>query len=1229
MRNDIIQWNVNGVRSRYAELQQLIYDEEPAILCLQETHLRPEHSLSIRGYRVHRHDHLAGVRANGGCAILVKNSIMSSAINIQSTIQNIVIRIHLPTIEFTIACVYLPPDLELTIRELQFFVDQLPAPFLLVGDFNASHHRWGSMNDNDRGHVIVEICTRLNLITLNTGAATHLSLAHGTYSMIDLSICSPVLSAHMEWSVMDDLHGSDHFPIRLRLSVSCPTESRWPNWVIKKADWTGFAESLSFNDNENDDVDLIIEHFCTNIIRAAELHVPRSSSTPRRVPVPWWTEGCRDAILARKRALRLFQRHPTEENFIQFKRFRAKARRTICEAKKVSWTKYVSSLKKNVPATTVWGKVRRIMGRRNSAIPGLVHNGNMITNHLDMAELLVTSFTHISSSVHYEPRFLRIKEAAERNDISFISDNTENYNTPFTLQELQSALDKSPDTSPGPDNIHNQMLRNLPPAGKIYLLSLYNRIWTEKSFPSQWHKAIVVPVQKPGKDPSLPNSYRPICLTSCVCKVMERMVSNRLMWFLESENLLSKIQCGFRKRRSTADHLVRLEGAIRDAFLKKEHLVAIFFDLEKAYDTTWRYGILRTIHNWGLRGSLPTFLANFLAERYFRVRIGTTLSSEHLQENGVPQGSVLSVLLFSIAINGIAANISPHVTPLLYVDDFSLYYSSRYLPSIGRQLQLAINTLSEWAICNGFKFSTAKTQCIHFVNSRGLHPHPELRLNGVELHYTDTAKFLGLIFDSKLSWEAHIRDLRRRCEKSLNILRILSGVHWGADRKTLLRIYRAVVRSKLDYGSFIYGSANKSKLKMLDPIHHQGLRLATGAFRTSRIESLYCESGEPSLYQRRNMLLCSYGVKLRAQPEHNTYKHFHSMALDFRYRRDPRRPRPAGVRFREGLSELDIRLPNIKVIEYPPTPPWIMNRPKFDLSLSQSLKNFTPNFIYRQRFYEILSQLPYNSIIYTDGSRVNDRVGCSFVVDGQVYKYKLSLYTSVFTAELYAIYRALLFLIRQPRGRFLICSDSLSAIQSLQSYYCDDSLIVQTQVLFHSLLSSGSDVGVVWVPGHVGIPGNETADAGARDAALNGTLVYWRERWQDVVTYIRNCIRRDWEEKWSAQAGNKLRPIKNTVREWDSSSRASRRDEVILTRLRIGHCRLTHGHLLSGEPPPECDTCHALLTVEHFLLHCRKYDLPRRQYAIRPTLRDALGNDFNCVNAVLRYLRNTELDKVI
>jgi potassium voltage-gated channel Eag-related subfamily H protein 8 len=137
------------------------------------------------------------------------------------------------------------------------------------------------------------------------------------------------------------------------------------------------------------------------------------------------------------------------------------------------------------------------------------------------------------------------------------------------MDELLSALKRTRDTSPGPDAIHNQMLRHLPSSALSFLLSMYNRICIEGSFPSRWGEAIVVHILKAGKDRSFSTSYRPICLTSCICKHMERMVNSRLVWLMESRGILSNIQCGFRRNRSSVDHLVSLEEQIRQAFFNK------------------------------------------------------------------------------------------------------------------------------------------------------------------------------------------------------------------------------------------------------------------------------------------------------------------------------------------------------------------------------------------------------------------------------------------------------------------------------------------------------------------------------------------------------------------------------------------------------------------------------------------------------------------------------------
>ena len=323
------------------------------------------------------------------------------------------------------------------------------------------------------------------------------------------------------------------------------------------------------------------------------------------------------------------------------------------------------------------------------------------------------------------------------------------------------------------------------------------------------------------------------------------MIYARLVWYLETNNLISPIQPGFLSERSTNDNLIRLETFIRDAFVKKEHVVTVFFELEKAYDTTWKYGILRDLHELGVKGRLANYLESFLAELSIQVRVGSTLSDMFRLSQGVPKGSILSTTLFNIKINSIMNCLDPKTDGSLYVDDFC---RSKSMPTIERHLQQCINRIEDWALHNGFKFSKSKTQCVNFCQLRKVHNDPELYLYGSLIPVVDDFKFLGIIFDRKLSFIPHVNNLKAKCLKALNLLKVLYHTNWGADRTVLLQLYRSLICSKLDYGSVIYRSARKSYLMMLDTVHHQGLRLALGAFRTSPVESLYVEAEEPALY---------------------------------------------------------------------------------------------------------------------------------------------------------------------------------------------------------------------------------------------------------------------------------------------------------------------------------------------------------------------------------------------
>ena len=155
------------------------------------------------------------------------------------------------------------------------------------------------------------------------------------------------------------------------------------------------------------------------------------------------------------------------------------------------------------------------------------------------------------------------------------------------------------------------------------------------------------------------------------------MVNARLIWYLETNKLITEYQSGFRSQRNSIDHPIQVETFIGEDSIKKEHLVADIFNLEKAYNTTWKYGIVRDLKNLRFEGRMPIFIQNFLQERRFRVRMGEFFSEEKQQEMGVPQGSVLSVMLFNIKINNIVKNINSRTNCALYVDYFLICYRAR------------------------------------------------------------------------------------------------------------------------------------------------------------------------------------------------------------------------------------------------------------------------------------------------------------------------------------------------------------------------------------------------------------------------------------------------------------------------------------------------------------------------------------------------------------------------
>ena len=1195
MANPIIQWNCRGLKANFDELSLLINKHKPAALCLQETFLKEDDTISLKFHSIYNKIYTEGNKAQGGVSVIVNNSVPHRHIQLDTSLQAVAVRLSLHN-TITLCSLYLPPNKPIHQGSLDDLISQLPQPFLLVGDFNAHNTIWGCTDTNRRGDQIENFMSVNSLSFLNDPSAkTYLHPASGSYSSIDLSFCSPVLLPDFSWRCLEDTCGSDHFPIILNENKPSVLD-RPQKWKLSKANWSKFQMLCEQN---------IVHHafedcedpsflFSSLLFDAAKQSIPQTSTNPKRPDKPWFTSECKEAVRERKASLRKFNLRPTQENLNDFRIRRAKARCTIKTSKRKSWRDYVSRLNSRTSTKKTWDMIRKMNGKGPSHISHLTSNNQEIDNPQDIADTLAETFSIKSSAENYSTKFQTFKTRAEKTKLNFTSKNEEHYNKLFTLKELQSALKKSHDTSPGQDQIHYQFLKHLPHSSLSILLDIFNNVWQTGEFPSSWREALVIPIAKPGKDAKDPNSYRPIALTSCICKTLERMVNDRLVWFLESNNLIVSVQSGFRRQRSTLDHLVRFETYLREAFIKKQHVVSVFFDLESAYDTTWKHGILKDLHDFGLRGRLPIFIAAFLDERLFRVRVGNTLSGAREQEMGVPQGCILSVTLFSIKINSIVKAINPGVDCSLYVDDFVICFCSRNMDIIERQLQQCLNKLQIWSDENGFKFSKTKTKCMHFCNLRRLHPDPDLTLGNTKLEVVPEFKFLGVIFDKKLSFLPHIKSLKKKCQKAMNILRVIAHSDWGADKKVLLRLYRSLIRSKLDYGSIVYGSARKSYLQLLDPIQNQCLRLALGAFRTSPVNSLYAEANEPSLYYRREKLSLQYFLKLKSNPFNPTHRVVFNPQYKRLFQQKPNAIAPFGIRMEPIIDNLGVDTDSIAQYKLSDIPPWTLDTANFLFDLTSDKKSETDRAIFHSKYREIKEQYSSYKPIYTDGSKDGDFVAAAAVYGERVKKCRLPDKSSIFSAEIRAIDLALNLVENANSTRFIIFSDSLSVLQALSNQKLENPLVCQIIQRISHILSSNRLV-FCWLPSHTGIMGNEHADRSAK-SALNLPISDFKVPYTDFKPSILTYITSIWQSKWNDDVFNKLHSIKPTLGEWYPSYRSVRREEVTIARIRIGHSYITHSWLLAKEDAPECIPCNAPFTIKHILLDCIDFQRIRAKY---------------------------------
>ncbi|XP_016658134.1 uncharacterized protein LOC107883144 [Acyrthosiphon pisum] len=789
------------------------------------------------------------------------------------------------------------------------------------------------------------------------------------------------------------------------------------------------------------------------------------------------------------------------------------------------------------------------------------------------------------------------------------------------MLEIELCLRGNKSKSCGSDKIPFIFLQNLPSSGKFLLLRLYNLIWKTGLIPIKWKNAIITPIPKNNQNSFKPTGYRPISVLCSMSKLLEKIIYNRLSWYATHHKLLSPCQHGFRKHHSTTDCHVKIETEVIETFANKQSMILISLDLQKAYDTVWGHRVINSLKNWNIHGNMLIFLTNFLNQRAFQVKIRDQTSNTFMLENGVPQGSPLSIFLFQTAINNLPSIITNPAKSIIFADDTYIYIRGTQISAMTGTLQKCLNDLFEWCFKAGFIFSPQKTKCILFSNKRKL-TKPKLFLGTSRLPFVEDISILGLTFDKKLSWKSHIMSLKKNSYKSLNVIKSLSHCKWGAEGTILLNVYRLLVRSKLDYGSICYGNSESKLLNIVDTIHNAGLRFSIGAFKSSPIVSLLSLTGEPPLQYRRTKLSLNYIARILSSPENSTIHFLNKKRFLNIYEYNSKLRRPLGLRLQKEMMDINIEYNKICQRESSLIPTWQQPNYLVDTSLTEHLKKETPNTIFNILFNELIHTSNTSTQIYTDASKTEMGIGLAVVHLNTTKQYKLNKLRSIYSAEYLALLKGVQLALDINNTKIDICSDSLSALTNLQSKTLSEPLALSISNL---LSKSNKEIRFIWTPGHCNIKENEKADEAARNAvnSPDGEIIPF----SSLVDIRRNinkyCIDL-WNSQWHTTTENKLREIKHSVVLWPKYTDINRKNEVILNRLRIGHTKLTHGHLMAKTDPPLCPTCNTNYSIKHIIIHCLNFNEARKEFNIPDNLYEAIG-PFSNFHSVILYFKKIEL----
>ena len=761
---DVLSFNARSLLPKITELSTLCHRLKPGIVAISETWLDPSVPDStflppgyVTGCRTDRKS-----RRGGGVLILCHHTVsFKERRDLCCWSESAWIELAQPGQRHSllVGCFYRPPstlsaDVEALVDSLDQTFDKIEltrSKVLVVGDFNGTNSSWCSLDQtNTPGRILHQTFLSLGLHQ-SVSFRTHLDSFGNLTSLLDLLLVS---EKHLVEKIdsLPPLGASDHVTVycRLRFAASKANQLECRRiWCYNKADRKAFNAALTKADwsyvQQAPDTDSAWLSWKSTFLKIAAEFVPSKVIRKLRPKLPWITEREEQEIKLKHSLFRKFKKSRLQEDRVAFQRQRNKVTQLLRRAERRYTTTLFRSSRSSTSDTRFWSCVKSMTGKTTyRSIPDLITDtGTTLQDDVDKANAFNVFFQ----------KQTELQGNDRHPDTTGLPKNPHNFSSiqtsPSEVYDILLSLPKK--KAPGWDGITTDLLRLCATGIAESLATLFNRSFSDGVFPAAWKLALVTPVFKKGCM-ARPNNYRPIALLSVVGKVCEKIVYKKLYHFVSP--ILSDNQSGFRRKDGTAHQLTRLVHEWSQALDKDQYVGNVFFDLKKAFDKVWHKGLLIKLEFAGINHHALSWFRNYLSDRYQCVKINNSTSTPVRIHAGVPQGAILSPLLFIIYMNDIASlSVQDQASfTNLFADDTSLYVANGDPTMLATELQQAVDNLSEWFDNWLLNVNIEKTALL-ILRKKGMPAiHITVRICGDVIHQVNKHKHLGLI----LKLHAHL-----------------------------------------------------------------------------------------------------------------------------------------------------------------------------------------------------------------------------------------------------------------------------------------------------------------------------------------------------------------------------------------------------------------------------------------------------------------------------------------